>query len=120
MSLSSGSRVRPSLGSRLAGKAKRLFCSSLDIWQAIRIMMITIRITRDMSSEPFLREYLYGPSALEEPVGSRSQEPAAIPGRRAPVHLAGRLGQIMRGVVSEVLEPHGLTPPHWGVMVAIA
>jgi DNA-binding MarR family transcriptional regulator len=73
-----------------------------------------------MSSEPFLREYLYGRSAEERRVGPHPGEPQAIAGRRAPVHLAGQLGQIMKGVVSEVLEPHGLTPPHWGVMVAIA
>ena len=73
-----------------------------------------------MSGDSFLLNYLYGPSAAIN--GWRSADTAelpAIPGRRAPAHLAKRFSQIMVSVMTDALEPHGLTPAQWGVMVAI-
>jgi MarR family transcriptional regulator, temperature-dependent positive regulator of motility len=73
-----------------------------------------------MSSDSFLLNYLYGPSAATN--GWQSADTAklpAIPGRRAPSHLAKRFSQIMVSVMTDALEPHGLTPAQWSVMVAI-
>jgi DNA-binding MarR family transcriptional regulator len=73
-----------------------------------------------MSGDSFLLNYLYGPAAALN--GWRSADTAelpAIPGRRAPAHLAKRFSQVMVSLMTEALEPHGLTPPQWGVMVAI-
>jgi DNA-binding MarR family transcriptional regulator len=73
-----------------------------------------------MSDDPVLLNYLYGPAAGAN--GWRSADTAelpAIPGRRAPVHLAKRFSQVMASVMTDALEPHGLTPSQWGVMVAI-
>lgn len=73
-----------------------------------------------MSSSSFLLSYLYGPAATVN--GWRSAGTAelpSIPGRRAPIYLAKRFSQIVIGLMTDVLEPHGLTPPQWGVMVAI-
>jgi MarR family transcriptional regulator, temperature-dependent positive regulator of motility len=73
-----------------------------------------------VSRAPFLLSYLYGPVTAAN--GARladSAEMPAIPGRRAPAHLANRFAQIVRGLMTEVLEPHGLTQQQWGVMVAI-
>ena len=75
-----------------------------------------------MTSEPFLRSYLYGsvPANTDNGDGSaRPPERPAIPGRRAPVHLAKRFAQIFQALMAEVMEPHGLTSQQWGVMVAI-
>jgi DNA-binding MarR family transcriptional regulator len=68
----------------------------------------------------FLLNYLYGPSAAIN--GWRSADTAelpAIPGRRAPAHLAKRFSQVMVSLMTDALQPHGLTPAQWGVMVAI-
>jgi DNA-binding MarR family transcriptional regulator len=73
-----------------------------------------------VAAKPFLRSYLYGPAIAEAGDGSsRPPERAAIPGRRAPAHLARRFAQIINALMAEVLGPHGLTGQHWGVMVAI-
>jgi len=42
-----------------------------------------------------------------------------VPGRRAPGHLAKRFSQVMVSLMTDALEPYGLTPSQWGVMVAI-
>ena len=73
-----------------------------------------------MSGESFLLSYLYGRSAATN--GWRSADTAelpAIPGRRAPAYLAKRFSQVMVSVMTGALEPHGLTPAQWGVIVAI-
>ena len=73
-----------------------------------------------MPSNSFLLNYLYGPAAAVN--GWRSAGTAelpSIPGRRAPSQLAKRFSQIMVSLMSATLEPYGLTPPQWGVMVAI-
>ena len=73
-----------------------------------------------MASNSFLLNYLYGPAAVAN--GWRSAgtaELAAIPGRRAPSHLAKRFSQVMVSLMTDALEPYGLTPSQWGVMVAI-
>jgi len=73
-----------------------------------------------MATGSFLKNYLYGPTAMD--FGARrleSAEQPAIPGRRAPAYLANRFSQVMRGLMAQVLEPHGLTGQQWGVMVAI-
>lgn len=70
--------------------------------------------------DSFLLRYLYGPDAAVS--GGRSTlaaELPAIPGRRAPAHLAKRFSQVVAGVMTDVLAPHGLTSSQWGVMVAI-
>lgn len=72
------------------------------------------------SAEPFLEEYLFGSPANS----SRGKllpevERPAIPGRRAPGYLSRRFGQIMQGVMAEAVEPHGLMPQQWGIIVAI-
>ena len=73
-----------------------------------------------MSDNSFLLNYLYGPAAAVN--GWRSAATAelpAIPGRRAPAHLAKRFSQVMVSLMTDALEPYGLTPPQWGVIVAI-
>ncbi len=73
-----------------------------------------------MSADSFLLSYLYGPAVAAK--GARSIATSATPaivGRRALAHLSSRLAQIVRSLLTEVLEPHGLTGQHWGVMVAI-
>ena len=73
-----------------------------------------------MSDHSFLLNYLYGPAAAVN--GWRSAATAelpAIPGRRAPAHLAKRFSQVIVGLMTDALEPYGLTPSQWGVMVAI-
>jgi DNA-binding MarR family transcriptional regulator len=73
-----------------------------------------------MKNEPFLAEYLYGPG--DAATGTRAlpiDGATAIPGRRAPVYLARRFDQLMRGLMSEALEPYGLTQQQWSVIVAI-
>ena len=73
-----------------------------------------------MSDHSFLLNYLYGPAAAVN--GWRSAattELPAIPGRRAPAHLAKRFSQVIVGLMTDALEPYGLTPSQWGVMVAI-
>lgn len=73
-----------------------------------------------MSRDSFLLTYLYGPAATIN--GWQSADTAELPalaGRRAPAHLAKRFSQIITGSMTEVLEPHGLTPAQWGVIVAI-
>lgn len=73
-----------------------------------------------MSGDSFLLRYLYGPAAAAN--GWRSADAVELPaigGRRAPAHLAKRFSQVMLSVMTEALEPHGLTPAQWGVMVAI-
>ena len=68
----------------------------------------------------FLLNYLYGPAAAVN--GWRSAATAELPaiaGRRAPAHLAKRFSQVMVGLMTDALEPYGLTPSQWGVMVAI-
>lgn len=73
-----------------------------------------------MSGDSFLLRYLFGPVVAGNGVLLADASPApAIPGRRAPAHLANRFSQIIRGLMTEVLEPHGLTQQQWGVMVAI-
>ena len=73
---------------------------------------------RKPKPEPFLAQYLFGGAA-----NGRGALPidgaAAIPGRRAPVYLATQVAQAIRGLMAEALEPYGLTPQQWGVMVAI-
>jgi MarR family transcriptional regulator, temperature-dependent positive regulator of motility len=72
------------------------------------------------STESFLDEYLYGPLAKPTRGGSPADvERPTIPGRRAPAYLAKRFGQIMQGLMAEALEPHGLVPQQWGIIVAI-
>jgi DNA-binding MarR family transcriptional regulator len=86
----------------------------------VTIVIITVVIRLIMSDEAFLLSYLYGPAAGVN--GWQSEDTAelpAIPGRRAPIHLAKRFSQVMVSVMTEALEPHGLTPSQWGVMVAI-
>lgn len=73
-----------------------------------------------MSADSFLLRYLYGPAVAAK--GARSIGTSATPaivGRRALAYLSSRLAQIVRSLLTEVLEPHGLTGQHWGVMVAI-
>lgn len=73
-----------------------------------------------MAGDSFLLKYLYGAAAAAN--GWRSADTAelpAIPGRRAPGHLAKRFSQVMVSLMTDALEPHGLTPAQWGVMVAI-
>ncbi len=73
-----------------------------------------------MSGDPFLLNYLYGPAAAVN--GWRSAGTAELPaiaGRRAPAHLAKRFSQVMVSLMTDALEPYGLTPSQWGVMVAI-
>ena len=73
-----------------------------------------------MPSNSFLLNYLYGPAAAVN--GWRSAATAelpAIPGRRSPGYLAKRYSQIMISLITDALEPIGLTPSQWGVMVAI-
>lgn len=73
-----------------------------------------------MSGDSFLLSYLYGPAAAVN--GWRSATTAelpSIPGRRAPSYLAKRFSQVMVSLMTEALEPYGLTPSQWGVMVAI-
>jgi len=73
-----------------------------------------------MSADSFLLSYLYGPAAAIN--GWQSADTAELPaiiGRRAPAHLAKRFSQIMVSLMTDALEPHGLTPAQWGVMVAI-
>lgn len=67
-----------------------------------------------MDNTPFLAEYLYG-AGRSLPVDGKT----AIPGRRAPVYLSNRFAQVIRGLMTEVLEPRGLTTQMWSVMVAI-
>jgi DNA-binding MarR family transcriptional regulator len=86
----------------------------------VTIVTITLVIGCLMSGDSFLLSYLYGPSARVN--GWRLADTAelpAIPGRRAPAHLAKRFSQVMVSWMTEALEPHGLTPAQWGVMVAI-
>ena len=72
------------------------------------------------TAKPFLEEYLFGPTAKSSGGNALPEvERAAIPGRRAPAYLARRFGQIMQGVLAEVIEPHGLMPQQWGIIVAI-
>ena len=72
------------------------------------------------SSDSFLLRYLYGPAATNNGWQSaRTSELPAVAGRRAPAHLAKRFAQVMVGVMTEALTPYGLTPPQWGVLVAI-
>jgi DNA-binding MarR family transcriptional regulator len=68
-----------------------------------------------MNDTPFLAEYLFG-AGQTLPIEGAS----AIPGRRAPAYLANRFAQVIRGLMTEVLEPRGLTQQQWGVIVAIA
>lgn len=73
-----------------------------------------------MNDAPFLAEYLYG--AVDSAGGGRPlpvDGANAIPGRRAPSYLANRFAQLMRGLMTEVLEPLGLTHQQWSVIVAI-
>ena len=73
-----------------------------------------------MNDTSFLAVYLYG--AADGAKGGRPlpvDGATAIPGRRAPAYLANRFAQLMRGLMTEVLELHGLTLQQWGVMVAI-
>jgi len=73
-----------------------------------------------MPRSSFLLGYLYGPAtAAKGPAAVASAAASAIPGRRAPAHLATRFAQIVRSLMAEALEPHGLLQQHWGVMVAI-
>jgi len=73
-----------------------------------------------MSGDFFLLRYLYGPSAsINGWHSADTAELPAIPGRRAPAHLAKRFSQVMVSLMTDALEPHGLTPAQWGVMVAI-
>jgi DNA-binding MarR family transcriptional regulator len=73
------------------------------------------------STQPFLEEYLYGPAVRASRAGRAPRaEAPAIPGRRAPAYLSKRFNQIMQGVMTEVLEPHGVMPQQWGVIVAVA
>ena len=76
---------------------------------------------RNMKSELFLAEYLFGPGDAATGTRALPIDPAtAIPGRRAPVYLANQFAQVIRGLMAEALEPYGLTQQQWGVMVAIA
>jgi len=73
-----------------------------------------------MSGDSFLLDYLYGPAASVN--GWRSAGTAdlpALPGRRAPGYLAKRFSQVMVSLMTDALEPYGLTPSQWGVIVAI-
>lgn len=73
-----------------------------------------------MSGNSFLLNYLFGPAAAVN--GWRAATTAELPaidGRRAPAHLAKRFSQVMVSLMTEALDPHGLTPSQWGVMVAI-
>ncbi len=73
-----------------------------------------------MSRDAFLLTYLYGSGAAVN--GWQSPDTSYLPaisGRRAPAHLAKRFGQILVSLMTDALEPHGLTSPQWGVMVAI-
>ena len=73
-----------------------------------------------MAGDSFLLNYLYGPAAMAN--GWRSAgttELPAIPGRRAPSYLARRFSQVMVSLMTDAMEPYGLTPSQWGVMVAI-
>lgn len=75
---------------------------------------------RNAKIEPFLAEYLFGPG--EGAPGARAlprDGATAIPGRRAPVYLANQFALAIRGLMAEALEPYGLTPQQWGVMIAI-
>lgn len=73
-----------------------------------------------MSDNSFLLNYLYGPAAAVNGWQSaRTAELPAIPGRRAPGHLAKRFSQIVVSLMTDALKPWGLTPSQWGVMVAI-
>jgi DNA-binding MarR family transcriptional regulator len=67
-----------------------------------------------------LEEYLFGPG--DGAAGTRAlpiDGATAIPGRRAPVFLATQFALVIRGLMVEALEPYGLTPQQWGVMIAI-
>ena len=73
-----------------------------------------------MSGHSFLLNYLYGPAAAANGWQSATTaELPAIPGRRAPAHLAKRFAQVIVSLMTHALEPYGLTPSQWGVMVAI-
>ncbi len=73
------------------------------------------------TAKPFLEEYLYGSNVRASRAGLAPQaEAPAIPGRRAPAYLSKRFNQIMQGVMTEVLEPLGIMPQQWGVIVAVA
>lgn len=72
------------------------------------------------ATEPFLEGYLFVPPAKSgRGRALAAAEMPAIPGRRAPPYLARRFDQIMQGVMAEVVEPHGLMPQQWGIIVAI-
>lgn len=97
-----------------------LLRTGLTVLHLLTIVMITLVSESTMSSDSFLLRYLYGSAAVVN--GWRSvatTELPAIPGRRAPTHLAKRFSQIMVSLMTDALEPYGLTPPQWGVMVAI-
>lgn len=68
-----------------------------------------------MPSPLFLETYLFA-SAGDEPTGGRRQRND----RRAPVYLARQFHQILVGVLTEALQPAGVTPPQWGVIAAVA
>lgn len=71
-----------------------------------------------MPARPFLETYLYEPlSSGTKPAGMLG---VPIPERRAPAYLAGQLRQILLGLMTEALEPAGLTSAQWGVIVALA
>jgi DNA-binding MarR family transcriptional regulator len=67
-----------------------------------------------MDDTPFLAEYLFG-AGRTLPIDGAT----AIPGRRAPSYLARRFTQLIGGLMTEVLEPRGLTQQQWSVIVAI-
>ena len=92
----------------------------LTCMRLLTIVTITLVITSLMSNDSFLLNYLYGPAAAVNGwrLASTAELPA-IPGRRAPGHLAKRFSQVMVSLMTDALEPYGLTPPQWGVMVAI-
>jgi MarR family transcriptional regulator, temperature-dependent positive regulator of motility len=72
------------------------------------------------SAEAFLEEYLFGlPAKSSRSRALPAVEKPAIRGRRAPAYLARRFSQIMQGVMAEAVEPHGLMPQQWGIIVAI-
>jgi DNA-binding MarR family transcriptional regulator len=73
-----------------------------------------------VTASNFLSKYLYGVAAASTKAPRSSlAEAMPIPGRRAPAYLAHRFHQIVKGLITEVLEPQGLTGQQWGVMVAI-
>jgi MarR family transcriptional regulator, temperature-dependent positive regulator of motility len=87
---------------------------------SITIVTITLVIRSPMSADSFLLNYLYGPAtAVNGWRSAGTAELPAIPGRRAPGHLAKRFSQVMVSLMTDALAPYGLTPSQWGVMVAI-